>query len=407
MPDPVAGDVAVTWLGAAGCALYFRHAWSERQGSAAARSAAFLFGVLAVLLGLRGVYWLHDDPWLARLVFCAATLLPLAITLFVEHVTRRHHALWLKVFALGATATFFVANLVAPLAASRALQIGFLAGLVVVLIGNGWELLRQGEGDLSANERRRCRALVVAAVAAAPLVATDFRETLGFPPVRLGALGPLLLCYVLLRFSAAGEVLVSLVVRLVAVLAASTALAAAFAMTNHGFTGDAMHAALRTLPVAVAWVLLTAVFLAIRRVETETSRASFLRWLLHARLDSLDGFLASLRRLPFARDHIALRAADLGAYRVDRLLELAHDRREPLSLAEARAWLRGGDAARVEAAEQLVDLFERHGMTHALFVAEGPPVVVLLNLPPGPEVALAEVRAGVIQRLARRLPRGE
>lgn len=406
MPDATAGDVAVTWLGAAGCALYLRHAWSELDGSAAARAAAFLFGVLAVLLALRGVYWLHDDPWLARLVFCAATLLPLAITLFVEHVIRRHHPFWLKAFALGVTAAFFVANLVAPLAANRVLLIGFLAGFVVVLIGNGWELLRQGEEDLSANERRRCRALVIAAIVAAPLVATDFRETLGFPPLRLGALGALLLCYVLLHFSAAGGVLASLALRLGAMLAAGALLAAAFAMTNHGFTAEAVRAALWTLPVAVAWVLLTAIFLAILHVETETSRASFLRWLLHARLDGLDGFLSSLRRLPFARDHVVLHAADLAPYRVDRLLVLAHDRREPLSLAEARSWLRGADAARVEAAEQLVDLFERHGMTHALFVAEDPPAVVLLNLPPGPEAALAEVRAGVIQRLARRLLRG-
>jgi len=406
VPDPVASDVAVTWLGAAGCALYFRHAWSGREGSAAARTAAFLFGVLAVLLALRGVYWLHDDPVLARLVFCAATLLPLAVTLFVEHVLRRHHPLWLKALALGVTAAFFLANLVAPLAANAALLEVFLAGLVVVLIGNGWELVRRGETDLAANERRRARALVVAALAAAPLVATDFRETLGFPPLRLGALGALLLCFVLLHFSSSGGVLAGLALRLGAVLAAGGALAAAFALTNHGFGGAAAWATLWTLPVALGWVLLTVVFLAIRRVETETARASFLRWLLHARLDSLEGFLSSLRRLPFARDHVTLRAADLAPYRVDGLLALAHDRREPLSLPEARAWLGGGDPARVEAAEQLVDLFERHGMTHALFVAEDPPAVVLLNLPPGPEAALAEVRAGVIQRLARRLLRG-
>ncbi len=406
MVDALLGDVAVTWLGAAGCALYFQHLWSGREGSPAAKATLFLFGVLAFLLAVRGFYWIYRDPLLGRCVFFAAALLPVAITLFAEHMTRRHHPLWLKAFALGATATFLVLDAAIALPQRPELVVAFLAALLVVLAGNGWELLVRGATDLSAAEITRCRALVVAAVAALPLVGTDFREVLGFPPVRLGALGALLLCYVLVHFSASGSIVATLVRRLAVAASASIALAATFAVASHGLSAAAAAAALRGLPVAFAWVLLTAVFMQLRSVRTEAARQGFLRWLLHARLDDLEGFLASLRRLPLARDHVVLAGPDLADYRVEQLLEFARERRDPASLAEARSWLRASDAGRIDVAEQLVDMLERHGMTHALVVAERPPVVVLLHLPPGPDAPLAELRAGVLQRLARRVAKG-
>ncbi len=45
-------------------------------------------------------------------------------------------------------------------------------------------------------------------------------------------------------------------------------------------------------------------------------------------------------------------------------------------------------------------------MTHVLVITEEPPLVVLLNLPQGIDEATGSLRAGVIQRLARRLSEG-
>jgi hypothetical protein len=153
--------------------------------------------------------------------------------------------------------------------------------------------------------------------------------------------------------------------------------------------------------VAAAWVLVSAIVNRMMALHAESRAGSFLRWLLHARLESLDGFLVSLRRLSLAADYVALRADDLRAYRVDRLFELPEAKRGPLSVALARSWIR--DEQHLDEAEQLVDLFTRHQMTHALLVSVEPPLVILLQLPQATDRFIGEVRAGVIQRIARRL----
>ena len=45
-------------------------------------------------------------------------------------------------------------------------------------------------------------------------------------------------------------------------------------------------------------------------------------------------------------------------------------------------------------------------MNHALMISQEPPLIVLLNLPHGANLLLAEIRAGVIQKIARRLAIG-
>ena len=151
-------------------------------------------------------------------------------------------------------------------------------------------------------------------------------------------------------------------------------------------------------------MLLTANVVRIESMSAESPGNVFLRWLLIARLDSSEGFLRSLRKLPQTEEHLVLTATELAGYSLDLLFAIADEQREPLSLADVRRLALSG--ARVDAAEQLVDLLQKHQMTHALLVSREPPLVVLLNLPQGASAAIGELRAGVIQRLARRFSKG-
>ena len=156
------------------------------------------------------------------------------------------------------------------------------------------------------------------------------------------------------------------------VLFAAT-LAGVFALVHVGFGPAWREATLRGLPVAAAWVLLSAIVTRMMALHAESRAGSFLRWLLHARLDSLDGFLVSLRRLPVAAGYVVLRGSDLRAYRVERLFDLPEAKRGPLSISAARSWIALG--RNLDEAEQLVDLLKRHEMTHALLVSVEPPLV--------------------------------
>lgn len=404
MLNALASDVAVTWLAALGTGAYFRFLWRRDESTASMRVTLFLIGVLTALLVLRGFFWLWGGGALGRLVFMAATLLPLAITLYVEHLLRRHHPRGFKLLAIGVTVVFSVLNLIADLSSGGWLLLAFLAGFLVIVIGNAWFLLRASKDDLSRNEWRIVRAVMLAAVVAAPLIATDFREEIEGVPVRLGALGALLFVYALLNISDTRSVALPLMLRLSFTLISAGVLATAFALSIYGLGAGLIEASWSGLPVAVAWMLLTAIVVRIASMSAEAPGNVFLRWLMRARLDSSEEFLRSLRILPQTEGHLVLGATQLAGYSLDLLFAGADDQNEPISLAYARR-LALSDA-KVDAAEQLVDLLEKHQMTHALLISREPPLVVLLNLPQGASAAIGELRAGVIQRLARRLSEG-
>jgi len=405
MIDSAHVDVAVTWLSAAGCAAYFAFVWIQRGGNPAARTELFLFGTLAVLLFVRGFWWTTHAPLLGRAVFAVATLLPLAITLFVERVLRRHHPLWLKTLGAVSSVAFFVLNLFGELALSTPALVAFLSCVVVVLGANGVLLVRERRGDLGERESSIAGALVFAALASLPLAVTDFREDIQGIPVRLGSLGALVLIYSLLTVESAGRLLLPLPVRIASMAVFAAVLAGAFALVNVGFGPAWSEATLRGMPVAAAWVLFSATVTRMLALHAESRAGSFLRWLLHARLDSLDGFLVSLRRLSIAAGYVALRGNDLRAYRIERLFELAEAKRGPLSISAARSWIAQGH--NLDEAEQLVDLFARHEMTHALLVRAEPPLVLLLQLPQATDRYVGEARAAVIQRIARHLAQND
>ncbi|MFO6419218.1 hypothetical protein ACLBKS_03340 [Hylemonella sp. W303a] len=403
MVDPIYSDVAVTWIGAAGCAVYAHFLWQIRRSSSFARAALFLFVLLALLLLIRGFFWtMPDSMALGRTVLGVATLLPVAMTIFSEHLLRRHHPLSLKLGALAVSAVFFVINLIFVLPVNLPLLIAFLCCFVVVLAWNGWQLVRHQHSELTRHEVDIARATALVVLLSLPLVMTDFREEVDVGPMRLGALAPLLLVHVLLHLTHTGNAAIQALLRLATLTIAAATLSFVFGLVAVGFGPPLPATWLGSLPVAMAWVLLASSIVQARRLQSEVQSQNFLNWLLHARMDNIDGFLASLRQLPLTGESIVLRASDLAAYDTGRMLAMTAERDHPMSAGEARTLVRTtGD--RLDAAEQWLDLFERHHMTHALIVARDPALIILLNLPQSGSLIANEVRAGVIQRVARRI----
>src|SRR5690606_16764845 len=253
------------------------------------------------------------------------------------------------------------------------------------------------QDQLGAGEVHLARALVLVALLSVPLLLSDFRTLHQQWPVRLGALAALLFLHVML--SAGAQRIARLPRRLLGWLATAAVLAGVFAAIAGGNQATMALHFWRMLPVAFAWTLLAAIIVLGRAMAAGHHVNDFLRWLGRAPMTSLESLLDGLRDFPPTQDHLALSGAELAGYDLDRLWSALDDTREaPVSLAWARA-----RAGKDDAAEQWLDLLQRHEMTHALPVSRRRPLVVLLNLPVAASGSIAELRAGVILRLARTL----
>lgn len=405
MADALAIDVALTWAGAAGCAYYFASLYG--QGHRGVGAQRFLLIVLTGLLLVRGFTWLTANAALARLTFGIATWLPLAVTLFVERVLRRHHPLGLKLLALATSLTFFGCNIVAALPARRGWLLAFLAAFALVVLTNAILLLARRRADQSAAENRLADLIVVIAVLSIPLVISDFRTLVPFSPVRLGALGALLFAYAMLGSVVRTASVASWAFRWVVLLALALGLSALISLAVFGPVPAAWWpATLRAWPVAYAWMLLTGIVVSRRAVSAGGSATAFIRWLAQAPLATTDEFIASLAASPDGATHLVLGQRDLSDYRPDVLARLADANQGVASLAVARRERGSAEGPLAESAEQWIDLLERLQMTHGVLALRATPMVVLVNLPTTTSTAAAESRLSVIQHLARRIERG-
>ena len=345
------------------------------------------------------------DLRLARLTFTFATWLPLAITLFFERVLRRHHPLWVKVFALATSVLFFVSDMIPGLFERRAWNSAFGVCLALVVVINGVLLLRQRNAGLLGSEKRFADLLLLIAFVSAPLVLSDFRTLLPVFPIRLGGLAALLFVYALL-----GSAVLSLsawmwLVRFVTLLVLALVLSALLAFALQGmFERPWWQVTQHAWPVAFAWMLLTGVVVNRMAIASDVSNNAFgcVR-LARVPLASRADLLSSLAGSPDAVTHLVVQSADLGDYNSATLARLADAEDGVVSLPRARAQRGAQDSELAESAEQWIDLFERLQMTHGFIAHRDPLTVTLVSLPATTSAASAEARLRVVQNLARQL----
>jgi hypothetical protein len=400
--DPTAIEVAVTWSAALGCVFYLISMYRAREHGG--RAQLFLVAVMAALLSIRGFGWLaHDNTWL-RPTFAFATLLPLAITLFIERVLRRHHPLWVKLLSFGVSTGFFAANMLTDLTTRRGVVAAFGACLALVVLVNAGLLMARRDAELSEAETRLADLLLVVTLISVPLVLTDFRTQLGFGSIRLGGLAALLFIYAMVGSPVRSMSASMWLIRVATLAVLALLLSALMALALEGFQLEACRAAvLRAMPVASAWLLLTGIVVNRMAIASAGNTQAFLRWLARAPLTSGPHFLRSLGDSPDASSFLVLESSDLVDYRAAALARLLHDNDGVVSLSIARHRRNSEDPVVADSAEQWTDLFERTQTTHGFVSRHEPPTVVLVSLPSSTSAAAAEERLRVVQHLARHL----
>ena len=300
MVDNVALDVAITWAGAAGCAYYLRSLYAHgRPGSGAQR---FLMLLLTSLLFVRGLAWVSGDPILKRLTLAFACWLPLAVTLFIERVLRRHPSALAQGLRPRHERDLFLLDVFVGLPGHRPWLMAFLIGFALILLGNGLVLFARRSGDLSAGEERLAGLLFVIAAVSLPLVASDFRTVTGAGPIRMGAIAALLFTYGMLGSVLRTASPAAWLLRFSVLLIPALVLSVLIGLAIQGTEVEAWRSAtMRTWPVAYAWMLLTGIVVSARAIRSEGSAEHFLGWLARARLDSTESFLVGAWRLAGCR----------------------------------------------------------------------------------------------------------
>ncbi len=394
-------DPILSFGGAAGSIAYIAHIHRDRSRSYLELMMLVLLYCLAALFISRGLYWLTEDERLQVPSFLPATLLPLAVALFVEALMRRHIRPAFKVFVAVGTLACFVLNLV-PLVSredlwtiSRVVTLGTFAGLAFMVAF-------RDRGAHSPMENRLISGFTTALAITFVLALTDLGIAPSWLHFRLGGIGGLIFVYICVRFTDPDESWVFVVRELFWVGAGALVVTSAFAVLAPDGATD-LYVAI--FFVSFSFVLLFTVLERLRGLRRDSQNTSFFRWLLETRTGSINDFIDSLHRLPLAREHRVVRGPDLDLYEPEEMGDVLEGTDAVCTLSSLRAGLVKRQHDR-EGAEQLIGLLEQNGMTHVALLSQKPYAFLLLNLPQFTSTHNPMLELALLQKYARLLSRG-
>src|SRR3954453_22133895 len=192
MTASVIADSIVNLCGAIGLCVAMVALHRRDPNGALTRRLLFMLGVAALLFLVRGLAWWSASAWLDGLSLIPAALVPLGALIVPEGMLRRHAPRAVKMGAvfgailLGLGGALGLGDFAMPY--SITLSLFQLAGFAAC----AWLLAARDRGTLLASENRSIGRLAVGAVLVIPFIITDFRILMPDIPVRLGALGALL-----------------------------------------------------------------------------------------------------------------------------------------------------------------------------------------------------------------------
>ncbi len=394
-------DPILSFVGAAGAIAYIAHIHRDRSRSYLELMMLVLLYCLAALFISRGFYWLTEDERLQVTSFVPATLLPLALGLFVEALTRRHLRPSFKVFMAVGTLACVVLNLV-PLVSrddlwtiSKVVTLGTFAGLALVVAFRD----RRGHAPM---ENRLITGVTTALAIAFVLALTDLQIAPSWLHFRLGGIGGLIFVYVCVRFTDPDESWVFVVRELFWVGAGALVVTSTLAVLAPGGATDLYFA---MFFVSFSFVLLFIILERLRSLRRDSQSTSFFRWLLDARTGSINDFIDSLYRLPLAREHLVVRGSDLDLYEPAEMADVLDGADAVCTLSSLRAGLGKRQDDR-EGTEQLIGLLEQNGMTHVALLSQKPYAFLLLNLPQFTSTYNPMLEMALLQKYARLLSPG-
>ena len=389
MTSGVIADSIVNLCGAIGLgvAMFALHRRDPR--SPLTQRLLFMLGIAAFLFFARGLAWWTGNGWLDRLALIPAAMVPLGALIVTEGILRRHAPRVVKIAAVAGAALLGLAGVVGleryATPYSVVLSLFQLAGFATC----AWLLATRDQSTLMASENRSIARLAVGAVIVIPFIVTDFQVLAPDIPVRLGALGALLVVTAVLIAGGDTETRRQGISLTALRLSSAALLGAAAACVAPDV--DAAQV-MRFSAVAISGVLTIGLMTDTLRAWFESREPGVLNSVAASVARSRDELIAELTRHPMFESARRYRESDLGAYDPPLLRNFLLTRRV-LRRPEA-PW---GLAASDSAVERVVSLMKANNATHVIILSHDPVDILVLAVPvisadPATETALALVR---------------
>jgi hypothetical protein len=389
MTASVIADSIVNLCGAIGLCVAMAGLYRRDPKSPLTRRLLFMLGVAAALFLVRGIAWWSGSAWLDRLSLLPAALVPLGALIVTEGMLRRHAPRAVKMSAifvailLGLGGAFGLGDFATPY--SIALSLFQLAGFATC----AWLLASRDRGALLASENRSIDRLAVGAVLVIPFVLTDFRILAPDIPVRLGALGALLVVTAVLIATGNTETRRQGILMTALRLASAALLGAAAACVSADVD---LAQIMRFIAIAIAGVLTIGLMTDTLRAYFEQQVPGVLNSVAASAAVTRDQLIAELARHPIFESARRFRVSDLAAYDPPRLREFLATRRM-LRRPDAPWGLTPTDPA----VERMLSLMAATSATHVLILSHDPVDLIVLAVPviaadPATETALALLR---------------
>jgi len=353
------------------------------------RRLMFVLGLAAVLFLLRGIAWSSGSAWLDRLALLPAASVPLGALVLTEGMLRRHAPRAAKLTALAGAIALGGLGMFGPPELDDIYSIALSSFQLLGFATCAWLLARRDRTTLSAAENRGIARLAVGALMVMPFIATDFQVLFPNIPVRLGALGALLVVTAVLIAGGGAQTRRQEIMLSMVRLAGAALLGAAAAC----ITG-AVDAAqiMRFCAVAMTGVLTIALMTDTLRASFEAREPGVLNAVAASGARTRAELLAELARHPMFESAERMSEDQLAAYDPPVLRGLLATRRV-LRRAE-QPW---GLASSDPAVERMISLMTARGASHLIILSHDPIDLVVIAVPvifadPTTETALSLVR---------------
>ena len=390
MTPSVIADSIVNLCGAIGLAVAMVALYRRDSRSPLTRRLLAMLGVVALLFLMRGVAWWSDSVWLDRLSLIPAALVPLGALLITEGMLRRHAPPVLKLSAVVGALLFGLGGA----AGLEQFSVAFYSILLSLFQIAGfascaWLMATRDRGALLASENRGIGRLAVGALVLIPFVVTDFRVLLPDFPVRLGALGALLVVTAVLIAGGGTETRRQATLMTLLRLSSSALLGIAAACVSPDVD---VAQIVRFSAIAIAGVLTIGLMTDTLRAVFESQVPGVLNAVAASPARTRDELMAELSRHPIFESARRFREPDLLAYDPRLLRDFLATRR-----VLRRAEVPWGSATFDPAVERLSSLMAANNATHAIVLSHHPVDLILLAVPvisadPATETALALLR---------------
>ncbi|KRR29961.1 hypothetical protein [Bradyrhizobium retamae] len=346
-------------------------------------------GIIALLFLVRGTAWWSGSAGLNNLSAIPAALIPLGSLIVTEGILRRHAPRPAKIallsggIALGLAGAAGLETLAMPAAILLALfQLG---GFAIC----AWLLATRDRATLMVSENRIVSRLAVGAILVIPFIVTDFRVLFPDIPVRLGALGALLVVTAILIAERGAETQHQALIMTALRLSSSALLgiAAAFVAPD----ADAAQV-MRFCAIAIAGVLTIGLMVDALRAHFESQVPGVLNSVAASPARTRDALIAELARHPIFESARRYRESELSSFDPQLLRHFLSTRRV-LRRPDAPWGLTSSDPA----VERVVSLLAANSATHLIVLSHDPVDVITLAVPvisadPATETALALLR---------------